>query len=376
MPTTSLTVTCFTVLALFASTSSTASAQQGVRQTVHNLSASGSGAIGSSTEQEVCIFCHTPHGANTAQRPIWNRDLSSASYIPYDSPSAQASIGQPNGDSKLCLSCHDGTIAIGNVLNPGSTPGSIPVGGTDPDGTMPEGSTLIGTNLLNDHPVSFVYDASLATEDGELADPGALTGPVQLRPGSSPVVLNSLQCTTCHDPHTDSLPSFLRKDMMGRSDNLCLTCHTKSGWSGSTHESATDFWPSGQTTTGVSDHSCVACHTPHADTGAERLLRGAVAAGQSAIEEACFRCHQSSTTGGIAQNIQDEFTKPHGHPITMNPGTHRPVFIPRPPSGLPENVALNPGSSSEDGSFSEETHVECVDCHNPHRVTSTNRSEG
>jgi len=60
---------------------------------------------------ELCVYCHTPHGATAGATPLWNRDLSGATYVPYQSSSLDATgIGQPGGTSKLCLSCHDGTM--------------------------------------------------------------------------------------------------------------------------------------------------------------------------------------------------------------------------------------------------------------------------
>ena len=58
-----------------------------------------------------CQFCHTPHMA-LAGTPLWNHKLSDAVYEIYWSSSLDADIGQPTGSSKLCLSCHDGTIAL------------------------------------------------------------------------------------------------------------------------------------------------------------------------------------------------------------------------------------------------------------------------
>src|SRR4051812_41640981 len=77
----------------------------------HDLSVAGPGTIKAVTESEVCIFCHTPHRAG--QSPLWNHTLSAATYIPYSSSTTKAAIGQPTGASKLCLSCHDGTVALG-----------------------------------------------------------------------------------------------------------------------------------------------------------------------------------------------------------------------------------------------------------------------
>ncbi len=351
-------------------------AQSGIRATRHNLSITGPGPIKATSETEVCAPCHTPHYADPAAPPLWNRGFSSANYTPYTSPSLQAVPGQPTGYSKLCLSCHDGTIAIGSVRNLRGQPATIPLDNTGPGGAMPAGSTLIGTTLTNDHPVSSVYDHALAAADGELVDPGSLTGAVRLWAGTDPAVADAIQCTTCHDPHTSDLPKFLRKSPKGQADNLCLTCHQKPGWTSSTHQSNSFYWPSGQTAEQVRDWSCLACHAPHTVEGAERLLRGAAASGQSAIEEACYPCHKSAASGGIARNVQGEFAKTYRHPMTLNPGAHRPVFITRPSSGLPENVLLSPGNPAEDPRFTDQKHVECVDCHNPHRVTAANRTEG
>jgi predicted CXXCH cytochrome family protein len=344
----------------------------GIANTKHNLSASGPGPIKATTQTEICVFCHTPHGANPLNPPLWNREFSSANYIPYTSPSIQATVGQPTSYSKLCLSCHDGTIAIGSVRNLGGAPKIL----SGLEAPLPPGSTLIGATLTNDHPVSFVFDQALRSADQELADPNSLTGVIKLYPGTSPGVRDSVQCTSCHDPHEGRIGKFLRKNPMGQGDNLCLTCHQKPGWIASTHESDTFFWPKNQTTTQVRDHSCFACHTPHTVDGAERLLRNAAIAGASAIEETCYLCHKSAAAGGIAPDIQSEFkNKSWRHPIDQYAG-HKPVFIPTPPSGLPEGVLLKPGQPAPDPRFTDAKHVECVDCHNPHKVKKTNRTEG
>ncbi len=360
------------VLAALVLGSPTLAQVSAVSNTVHNLSASGSGVVRSDQEDEVCVFCHTPHGAS-AEGPLWNRSASAQAYTPYDSPSLQANPGQPTGPSKLCLSCHDGSIALGNVLNYPGNVASITVQNTGAGGVMPAGSGLIGTNLTNDHPVSFEYTSALAGDDQELAFPGAAVSsglPLFPRGGGT-----TLQCVTCHDPHLEAPAKFLRIEPRQQSGNLCLTCHEKQGWPGSTHEASALDWPAGQGVTQVSDHSCMACHSPHTSQGSERLLRNGALAGESAIEQTCYECHQAAPTG-IAPDIQGEFAKAWSHPIELSPGGHRPVFIPRPGMGLPENVALDPGSAAEDTRFTDTRHVECVDCHNPHRVTAANRTEG
>src|SRR4051812_15204471 len=127
-------------------------AAESVISSKHNLSVSGSGDIHATMESEICIFCHTPHRATAAQ-PLWNHTLSDATYTPYNSSTIKAAVGQPSGSSKLCLSCHDGTVALG-MVNSRSRPIEMRNGVT----TLASGSTRIGTDLSDDHPVSFTYD--------------------------------------------------------------------------------------------------------------------------------------------------------------------------------------------------------------------------
>ncbi len=103
----------------------------------HDLSAVAGGST--------CSFCHTPHGA-LAGTPLWSRQLSTAVYTIYQSSSLEANIGQPTGSSKLCLSCHDGTVALTETLRSGSYSGTY----------IAPGAGNLGTDLSDDHPISFV----------------------------------------------------------------------------------------------------------------------------------------------------------------------------------------------------------------------------
>ena len=152
----------------------------------HNLSVSSSGTVHATTESDVCIFCHTPHGASATDGPLWNHQMSAATYKPYSSATLKAVVGQPNGSSRLCLSCHDGTIALGAVS---SRSGGIAMN----TATMPSGINNVGTDLSADHPISFTYDSALATAKGTLRDPKVLPPEVTLDKN------NQLQCTACHD---------------------------------------------------------------------------------------------------------------------------------------------------------------------------------
>ena len=161
---------CRTVAALLAATPLVLAAQQmSVVDSPHNLSARGSGPVRAASEEQVCIFCHTAHHSSGV-RPLWNRQMpATGGYIPYQSNSLKAAPGQPTGTSKLCLSCHDGTIALGNVI---SRQQEIAMqGGVS---RMRAGPTNLGTNLSDDHPISFPYDLNLVQKNGKLKSPATL----------------------------------------------------------------------------------------------------------------------------------------------------------------------------------------------------------
>ena len=59
-------------------------------------------------DQQICRPCHAPHNSNSTTL-LWNHTQSTAVYQLYASSSMKASLTQPGGTSKLCLSCHDGS---------------------------------------------------------------------------------------------------------------------------------------------------------------------------------------------------------------------------------------------------------------------------
>ena len=397
-----------------------------VSGTKHNLSTSGAGTVKASSESQICVFCHTPHGAESIPgAPLWNRKLSAATYTPYTSNSIEANAAElaagPGGSSKLCLSCHDGTMALGNVnVLAGKVNQTIALGGTGPGGTMATGAGTstgftrnLGVNLTSDHPISFTYDAALAARDGELRTPDGTTVGTRT-PGVKPKLpleAGQMQCATCHDPHlreTDPLKGaakFLRLNRLQEAapvggsfseagDIVCLACHDKAGqtWALSAHANpqvANQLYSSAAATLRefpanlpVWRAACLNCHDTHTVQGARRLLREGTdsvavpkAGGNSAIEETCYQCHASLAQSALTNvatvpNIKDDFLLARRMPITTSDqrsageahdigtgsGTQRGKDFVESPTLLGKGA---PGNR----------HVECTDCHNPHRVT-------
>lgn len=320
---------------------------------------------------EICVFCHTPHGASATggafKAPIWNRNLdyqATANYQLYDqvwSFSFEGTLNdaagrKPTGYSRLCLSCHDGTVALGNLLNaPGSGgyQGRVTMtGNLGPGSTIPPGSgdltgdtRRLGLDLRNDHPISFKFDQALLLQDQELVNPGpalqspARVGdptplsPIRLYPGNDPNTYDSVQCTSCHNPHQVNYPKFLRANWFHRETNnpdpsknhpteqiICLFCHDKPRWIDSTHAISTAVrsqYPlvnndpsninSGYDFDGshtVSELACRNCHDPHTIQGAKRLHReGVNAQGTDGIEATCYLCHSPNTTPTAAGTL-------------------------------------------------------------------------
>jgi len=198
----------------------------GVKDTKHNLSVSGPGTAKAVTEKGVCIFCHTPHNAHPVY-PLWNHEVSETHYINYWSPTLKsypsASAAPPvDGFSKLCLGCHDGTVALGATLGRSGTIKTIPLALT------PANPGYLGTDLSGGHPISIVFDSALVelrSRDHNI---------MQLKlPADDPHVKlyatqngKGIQCTSCHDPHGGrggtGAPPFWQKSTH---DQVCLVCH-------------------------------------------------------------------------------------------------------------------------------------------------------
>ena len=306
---------------------------QTIVTTNHNLSVTGPGTIKAASESEICKFCHTPHNS-APLRPLWNHANSGAVYTLYSSSTLNAIPGQPDGSSILCLACHDGTVALGNIVN---GPAVAFAGGVT---VMPSGTKNLSTDLSNDHPISFFYTPALATADGQLLNPAAITPPVHLEN-------TKVQCTSCHDPHKNLYSSFLVTS--SQTSALCLSCHNRTYWTSSTHKTSVKTWNGTAPNpwlhtpyTTVANNACENCHNPHNAGGKLRLMNYAPE------ENNCLNCH-SGTVASTTKNIQTQLAKTYKHNVAGYLGIHDPT----------ENINV------------VTKHVECIDCHNPHASNAT-----
>jgi hypothetical protein len=251
------------VLALMLVAGGTAEATrgpQGVSYTPHNMSTSADDywfMYVSDNETQVCIFCHTPHGGSL-DGPLWNRESPTTSYTHYNSASLSAYLKSldinraVSKESLLCLSCHDGSIAINSLVN---------YSNTVPDPTHYEGLDVtipvmfdsnpgpqIGASIENadahgdlsdDHPISFAYGSVYSQKSTEFKSVEDAEGNGVRFFGSD----DRVECSSCHDPHVKYDPNYMLfgTDQVSGADisykpflitsnegsALCLACHTK-----------------------------------------------------------------------------------------------------------------------------------------------------
>jgi len=241
----------------------------GINGTPHDMSLAVNGmnytATPDDTLDRICIFCHAPHntyklsplnngpGAGVGAGPqapdafdylpLWNHTLTPnfAGYTMYQNGPGAPQIGPKasqainNGmvlgsNSLLCMSCHDGAVAVNSYGNIDQLTRSQSLGGGATIGVQ----YVIGKDayLGNHHPIGFDYDAAYAI-DTELRNP--LTTPM----GDAGLVIDHLyssavlgsvaqvECGTCHSVHNTGNTG---ETLLWRSDEqsrLCLTCHAK-----------------------------------------------------------------------------------------------------------------------------------------------------
>jgi predicted CXXCH cytochrome family protein len=269
------------VSALLFASGAAQQAVAGIANTKHNLgSTGGAGNNKVSDTGEICVFCHTPHAADTtAPAPLWNKNLSAMTgYTTYSTASSSTIDGEVlavGSVSIACLSCHDGSQAMDNIINaPGSGGLDTTGGGANGRAYTWSGATvsaqglmqnttvaMLGKDLSNDHPIGIQYCGGGQTsaaptgacKDADFKGPGAGLNSATINgslvwwvdstgaggtngsrdktdmilysrafaAGTGP----SVECASCHDPHTETNPTFLRVSNVG--SGVCLSCHVK-----------------------------------------------------------------------------------------------------------------------------------------------------
>ncbi len=193
-----------------------------------------SSPISAQLQGQICRPCHAPHNSNGGEPgflgvtnsgsygPLWDHSLSNATYSIYSKGynfwrEGASTIGNPDGSSKLCLSCHDGTVALANFRTFTT--------GTTTMANFNGGASNLGTDLSTSHPISFTYDAALASKDKKIWSPTTTPSGVHSGTIDQDMLENGkVQCISCHDAHNGAgVNRLLIKSNVGSA--LCFTCH-------------------------------------------------------------------------------------------------------------------------------------------------------
>lgn len=166
------------------------------------------------SDGRICLPCHVPHTAQVDEdgtaMVLWNHRISNETFLMYTGFEAERldrdQDEQPGGPSKLCLSCHDGVTAVDAF-------------GGGPEAASVFAETSLGTDLRDDHPIGITYPP-----DGFAGfKPRANLPPLKLVEWGGKT--DRIECTSCHEPHSDDFGMFLRMDNVNSA--LCLQCHDK-----------------------------------------------------------------------------------------------------------------------------------------------------
>ncbi|HEU5403343.1 MAG TPA: cytochrome c3 family protein [Terriglobales bacterium] len=323
---------------------------------VHDFSSGTSPVHGQ--QANACSYCHIPHHGN--KTALWNQTLSSHPYTLYGSgtqqnPSVQPAAGSP---STLCLSCHDGTVAVGQTI----AIGQLSMTGAVTNGKMTNG---LGFALEGSHPFSLQLPIK---DSASLIQGFASSGTINDSTKSIHLVNGNIECNTCHDVHNQYIDkkslNFLVRDNSG--GGICLSCHgtsprTVAGrtnpldqWLTSSHATSSNAVAPqanfGNRTT-VADYACSSCHVPHNSAGAGLLRKTTYSvATDDNTSKSCLVCHDGSNI--LAQpigNVLADFQK-SGHPFADS---------------------SNPHTTGEDTVLNHNRHTTCADCHQPHASSAT-----
>jgi predicted CXXCH cytochrome family protein len=331
--------------------------KKGIINSKHDFRPTSSATIRAVTdignEEHLCIYCHAPHNSSPGVY-LWNQQMSTTNFDTtgadlgkYSSSTLQSTVNEvtPADSSKLCLSCHDGTIALGKTITSGDV---VFVQGSNymlPSNSPSNLAGALNKGFTDDHPFAFV--------------PSLQNPQIKQPPSDNAVTLpgGKLQCSSCHDPHNEFAdPNGYFLVEANKASAICTTCHTPNGWISASHRTPTNPANEMKYTSnqgahtgyiGVSNNACESCHKPHAPQVGTRLVK-------FQEEIVCYQCHNGTVA---STDVQTEFTKQYVHPVAITPSVHDEAESPSPPMGVSPMPEINGGA---------QRHAECVDCHNPH----------
>ena len=246
----------------------------GFKDSPHDFSTGAAGGPGSGQSYDgqasgACTYCHTPHRA-IQTKLLWNHKLSANTFAWTDTTTTVGGTVFPTidtawkGPSKFCLSCHDGSVAIGDInwfnkTNTWTTAGST-VKHTRSGAPADWANIANGASMNGNHPVAFpypnwggfpstgyngkatgatVYRADFNTDPVTLGirlfkDVG---GEISAIASGDTATTVGIECTSCHAVHNEKTISGAKMLLRGALDGntsvggtggyICMKCHTR-----------------------------------------------------------------------------------------------------------------------------------------------------
>jgi len=239
----------------------------GLMGTAHDFASHTGNRIPNTASRDIglCEYCHTMHVGRTTEL-IWNHTLSKTNFA-WDVASTTAGTKFPTisgptykGPTAKCMSCHDGSVAVGDVawFADGGRGGPAVLstwrmGDTDGNGKNTAQFVVgAGGSMAGNHPVAMPYSYGQVSNsyNGQAGGPGLVRADWQPNPGglsSSRIQLfnddgtgaigrgavpgrTGIECSSCHDPHNKETMDkwFLRAKATGTTaadGYICLQCH-------------------------------------------------------------------------------------------------------------------------------------------------------
>ncbi len=345
---------------------------------VHDLGPGSKSPI-TGARPDFCLYCHAPHTSLVqGTAPLWNQKLTTQTFTPYTSTTYHEkgnNMQVLGADSNLCLSCHDGTVAVGNTAAYGQV---TMTGSMNPNDVFQENTA---TSLQASHPFSLI----LPLNDASNLVSTLVSGQTADKTGAVKLIQGNIECTSCHNPHVQAKDPLNQNFLALNSASgvLCYACHDPNrqasegqdpnplnGWYQSIHATSTAAVQNLPYPT-LATNACFSCHTDHNAAGPAWLQRGSG-------DQVCLNCHSgtssatanANTLAGRAArmmpnvvaspkvnallNVASEYAKV-GHPIATT-------------SVLP----VKPGAKAQTRAVvaNNPTLTGCVNCHDPHAMQS------
>ena len=312
-----------------------------VRNTRHNLSATGTGTVKATSETQVCVFCHTPHGATQGDAALEPAALQPDLHALHSCRSTRTRSGHARPARRQLEAVpllprrharHRQRQRADGRINQ-----SIALTGTAPGGVMPPAPDRhrllrsLGADLTNDHPISLNYTSRSPSATASCGRwtrtqrwPAGAEPCSACAPGYKPLLpleptedggAGQIQCATCHDPHIRETDISV-----GNQKFLRTTASRKRRRARRSRRRTTSCASPATTRTG--ERRLGVFGAPTRWSTQTYTLRRALREFPAALpvwKAACLNCHDTHTVQGARRLLRERHRQPRGAQVGQAP---------------------------------------------------------